>query len=585
MTGTMISNGKLSLSLRRPTLNFRVRLLALLFPLLLAPGCAQVSAPDGRTVDVPTVTPPVERYRGLNEHRDAVTRVRLGKDVLVPQALREDPLPEEEIGPFELRGETLASALQLILDDYDVSIAFESDAAMNQRITVANLRGKVGEVVDRVCELANLYCHHERNVLTVKDTETFVVDLPPLNFAASGALGTAAASYDQISTGLAAIVGTTPTVDTTTRVMIYTATQKAHHNAMRYFDRLRKNTALIIFETHIWEVNLSNENRTGIDWSGLFNNVGNFNIDITLPGGAPTGVATPISITPTYTGNSDITSEGVLEFISEHGTVKTVSQPQLTVLSGSSASLEVQQNENFVSGISRSTNATTGVDTVSTTTETVETGLLMTVTSAWDRSTVYGTLDIQLDELLNIDEFTPDVNTTIQLPKTTARNLQTQIRVRPGDAVLIAGLVTERDDYSASGPGFMKPLVQTARKAKTTNTELVFLLRPRVIAFIQGDEADTVPVIDAVQERLPGALERKEELPPATEDLTENVEALFRASGVEGAPVPEPVPSEPAIYKKSNALPLGISPEALAPVDLTGENQSPDKNAPEGGQP
>lgn len=578
MTGTVVSNAKQ---------NFVVRLAALALPLLMAAGCAPVSVPDGRTVDIPTVTPPTERFRGLNEQRDAVTRVKLGKDILVPQALREDPLPEEEIGPFELRGETLASALQLILDDYDVSIAFESDAAMTQRITVANLRGKVGDVVDRVCELANLYCRYEKNVLTVKDTETFVVDLPPLNFAATGAQGTTAASYEQISGGLTAIIGSTPTVDTTTRVMIYTATQKAHRNATRYFDRLRKNTALIIFETHIWEVNLDNENRTGIDWSGLFNNVGNFNLDIVLPGGAPTGVATPISITPTYTGSSDITSEAVLDFISEHGTVKTVSQPQLTVLSGSSASLEVQQNENFVSGISRSTNATTGVDTVSTTTETVETGLLMTVSSAWDRSTVYGTLDIQLDELLQIDEFTPDANTTIQLPKTTARNLQTQIRVRPGDAVLIAGLVTERDDYSGSGPGFMQPLVQTARAASTTNTELVFLLRPRVIAFEQGDDADTVPVVDATQERLPGARERGEPLPAATEDLTKDVESLFGDGDaeVEKAVEPEQKPEPEPAAKKSSPLPLGLSPEALAPVDLTGKDESADENPREGGQP
>jgi hypothetical protein len=264
---------------------------------------------------------------------------------------------------------------------------------------------------------------------------------------------------------------------------------------------------------------------------------------VQLPGGAPAGGANPISITPTYTAGGDITSEAVLDFISEHGTVKTVSQPQLTVLSGSSASLEVEQSENFVSGVARTPSTTPGVpDTVSTTTSTVNTGLSMSVASAWDQSTVYGTIGIQLDELIDIDEFTPDANTTIQLPQTTSRTLNTQIRVRPGDAVLIAGLVTERDDYSGSGPGFLQPLLQTARSAATRNTELVFLLRPRVIAFVAGDEDDTVPVVEAPRE--------KRHEPFKAEDITEDIGAIFGNSKADA----------PAAR-----LPMGISADDLTP--------------------
>ena len=61
----------------------------------------------------------------------------------------------------------------------------------------------------------------------------------------------------------------------------------------------------------------------------------------------------PISITPTYTGSSVFSPRAVLDFISTQGTVKTVSQPQLAVLSGSNASLQIQQAEN-VGGKSKS---------------------------------------------------------------------------------------------------------------------------------------------------------------------------------------------------------------------------------------
>ncbi len=550
-------------------------------PLMLATACAQVNVPDPRTTDVPTVTPPLDRYKGVNERRDAVTRIKLGRDVLVPHVADQDPLPSDEIGPYELRGETLASALQLILDDYDVSLAFETDAALTTRITVANLRGPVSKVVNRVCELANLYCRHEDGVVTVKEVETFVVDLPPLSSSSSGGSSSSSDSsdtssssssssssgssdsgggYDDIVSGLEAIIGGTATVDPTTRVMIYTASQRANKYAKQYFERLRKNTALIVYETHIWEVTLNNSNRTGIDWTSLINNIGNIDLDISIPGGAPavTGGATPISITPTYDGSADVTAEMVLEFISEQGTVKTVSQPQLTVLSGSSASLAVEQSQNFVSGITRTPSTTAGVpDSVSLTTDTVQTGLSMDVTSSWDQSTVYGNITINLEELLDIDVFQPDANSTIQLPQTSSRNISTQIRVRPGDAVLIAGVVTERDDVSGSGPGLLKPFLNTARAASVRNTELIFLLRPRVIVFDMGGDADTVGIVDAPRAVNPPADASSKAIPmkaapaapePAamSDDDAADVGRIFNSPvSQEPVPAPEPVALTP----------------------------------------
>ncbi len=450
--------------------------LAALAVLPLFASCADLDAPGARTPDIPPAVRPLDRTKAMNEGRDAVVRVPLGKDVLVPEAMGSDPLPDAYVGPFELRGETLASALQMILDDYDISLAFENDTAMTQRITVANLRGNLGDVVDQACSLAGLYCSYRNGQLTVKATENFIVDLPPIGNSDA---------FSQIAAGINVFLDSEATVDTTTRVMIYSATQQQQQYIKRYFERLRKTTALIVFETHIWEVTLSNENRTGINWEAALTGLGNFDFELgAAEGGIPTGTASPITITPTWTGSSHLSSEMVFEFISEQGAVKTVSQPQLAVLSGTTAELTVQQAENFVSELSRTEGTGGDPDTVSTTTNTVQTGLEMSITSAWDQSTVYGTLDISLDELIGIDEFEPDANSKIQLPRTTNRSIRTQIRVRPGDTILIAGLVTEKDNYDASGPGLKKPILDTSRKTSTQNTELVFLLRPRVVAFV-----------------------------------------------------------------------------------------------------
>ena len=520
--------------------------------LFFVTACAPVDVGDGRTVSVPAIAPPLDRYESLNEKRDPVTRVRLGRDVLMPLPLKEDMMPDDRVGPYELRGETLASALQLILDEYDVSLAFETDEGLKRRITISNLHGKLKDVVNRVCSLADLYCHFEQGTLTIKDTETFIVDLPPIGGTSSDSSesdsdsdsSTTNEAYTQIATGLAAIIGTTPTVDNSTRVMIYTATQRSNKYAKQYFERLRKNTALIIFETHIWEVTLNNSNRTGIKWDAMFDKVvgGKFNLGVSFPGGAPvgTGQAQAIAITAGAGANAD--TETVLSFISERGAVKTISQPQITVLSGSTASFNIEQKQNYLSGVTQTPCSPQPCeDTFAMTTDFVTTGLSMKVTSAWDQATVYGNLNISLNELLGIDTFSPDGgDSSIQLPKTTTRSLQTEIRVRPGDSILIGGLVSERDNFEDSGPGFMKPLFTTARDVSKVNTELVFLLRPRVVVFVMGDDDDTVPIVDAPKDG--------------------DVKKLKSVTDV-------PIKREKADYP--TVLPTGISPEALAPQTLT----------------
>jgi hypothetical protein len=104
-------------------------------------SCAPMSAPDPRTINIPSPTPPEERRKAINEAADSITVVPLGKDVLVPNMDEGDPLPDKIVGPFELRGENLAGALQLVLADYDIPLAFESDKGMAVGVTVSNLKG------------------------------------------------------------------------------------------------------------------------------------------------------------------------------------------------------------------------------------------------------------------------------------------------------------------------------------------------------------------------------------------------------------------------------------------------------------
>ena len=442
----------------------------------LLSGCADAIGPDSRNANVPAPKLANERQSAVNENGEPVIYLPLGEDVLLPQAAPSEPMPDTIVGPFELRGETLAGALQLIMDGVDIPVAFESSSSLTETITVTNLKGPVSKVVNDVCSLANMYCAYQNGVLVVKDREIFSVTIPPIVASAD-----VAALLTNVSAAVGAITGEAPISDPSTRTIVYRASQRTAEMATRYFQRLRSNTAMIIYETYIWEVSLEAGNTTGIKWS-LFDQVGRFKFGVNLVGTTNANLGTPVSIGLPTKGNINFSTSDVLQFISSYGAVKTISQPQISVLSGSSAKLRIADKQNYLASFSRTT-TDGGTSTISTTTGSVDSGFTLNIGSNWDSSTVYGNINILLQEVQSIDTFDENPDAIVQLPQTTERELSTSVRVRPGDMLLIAGLVRESDRLSREGPGLMEPLIPTSRSTITANTELVFLLRPRVVVF------------------------------------------------------------------------------------------------------
>ncbi len=435
-------------------------------------SCAPVDVPAARNLSVPSPALAAGRQASVNERPDSVIYLPLGSDVLVPKSSQVGGgLPNSIVGPFELRSETVAGALQLILADYEIPMAFETDAGFERTVTVTNLRGELSDVVGKICGLADLYCYYDGGLLTVKETQTFTVTIPPI--------GGDSDVLASIASGVKAITGSTPITESATRTIIYEATNRTSDLVERYFQRVRASTALIIFEVYIWEVSLNNGNSAGIDWQGI-GKLGRFASGIDISGSTGAGF-NPISIGLPTMGGVSFGSDDVFKFISEYGAVKTISQPQITVLSGAEATLRAADTINYVSALTR-TITTNGQTAVSTEVATVDTGFTLKIASNWDNATVYGAIDINLDEFKGFKSFDAD-GTTLQLPETTERELSTQIRIRPGDSVLIAGLVRESDEFDKSGAGFDSPFLPMSRTITTSNTELVFLLKPRVIVY------------------------------------------------------------------------------------------------------
>ncbi len=572
-----------------------VTLAASLSFMLLA--CADASVPGARNLSIPNPNQAQQRKPAINERPDSVMYLPLGKDVLVPEVSADDPLPNVEVGPFELRSETLAGALQLILADYEVPLAFETDEGLNRRITVANLGGPLHKVVKSVCSLADLYCSFENGILIVKAKQTFTVKIPPISQDTS--------FMQNVAAGLQAITAESPVLDQSTRTIVYRATQRTAEMAERYFQRMRTSTAMIVFETYIWEVSLNAGNSAGIQWS-MLDTFGKFASNIDIAGAVGANFTDPISIglpTTQGAGGGEFSPNDLIEFLSTFGAVKTISQPQITVLSGSEAKLRAADTQNYVAEVAETIED--GLSRTSVNTSSIDTGFTLTIKSAWDNATVYADIEIVLTDVSEIEDFDfqsgDGGSTTVQLPRSTERELKTQVRVRPGDSVLIAGLVRESDQYDKSGIGFMNPVIPTSRTAVTNNLELVFLLRPRVIVYTSPSESEyfaavrgsaapkasaeeappepavSEPVAYApapVSEALPADIDAAEEEMAAEEDVSSSAEAppefldpVAAAAYEADATGPEAVATEPLdAVPTGEPLPLGtLSPDLLDP--------------------
>ena len=548
----------------------------------LLTSCADAEGPKARDVNIPAPTNADTRRTAINERPDPVMYLPLGEDVLLPEAESGDPLPSKVVGPFELRNESLAGALQLVMEGTDIPVAFETSRGLDNTITVTNLKGPINEVVQQICGLADLYCAYQRGVLSVKDTQIFTVSIPPI--AAADQVGQL---LTNVSGAIAEITGSTPIVDESTRTIVYRATERTSEVASRYFQRLRQNTALIVFETYIWEVSLNAGNSTGIDWE-YFSNIGKYNFGLSLDGSTSPDFGTPISIGLPTTGAVDLATGDVLQFISNYGAVKTISQPQLTVLAGSSARLRIADTTNYLASVARTT-TDGGTSTTSTTTDSVDSGFTLEIGSNWDNATVYGNINILLQEVRAIDEIEAGPDQTVQLPATSERELQTQVRVRPGDSLLIAGLVRERDNLDSSGPGINEPIIPTSRTAQTDNVELVFLLKPRVIVFtsatdpvrkvVKAEAAPQAPVetddqipVGAKEVELPATPVPAKEVEKVEKAVSQKEEKVFvQAPVVQSQPAPEILaPSAPP------PAPVEETMEMSAPVPLLKQDEMAD---------
>ncbi|MFH7320111.1 type II secretion system protein GspD [Desulfurivibrio sp. D14AmB] len=238
----------------------------------------------------------------------------------------------------------------------------------------------------------------------------------------------------------------------------------------------------VTIEAKIIEVALGDEHKTGIDWSGVLS--GKFlNFEIFGPNGIiyPWDAAGS-GVTQTTIGPNPF--QLLMDAIEEQGQSNVLANPRISVLNGQPAMITVGETFSYIAEVT--TTVTDGVATQSVTTETVMSGLGLAVLPVLtgDNEIVLNLTPIT-SNISNIDERS-FAGLTVQLPTISIRELNTIVRIKSGDTLMIGGLIDNQDRVDSTRVPVLGSIPFLGRLFRhdakgVQKKELVILLQPRII--------------------------------------------------------------------------------------------------------
>ena len=495
------------------------------FALLFSIGaCAGSDIPlakttTGRNPTVAEAPNANETVRGDND--PPIVTLDLSSSLHEHRLSGSEDLPGNLIIPTtNLNAVPVTTALQAVLSGTDVSLSWNTGTFGTRLVTVMNLSGPLPKVVEKICAAAKVFCDYRHGSLELSEKETFIVSLPPVargisstNISTKGASasGGSSGSSSTSSTGagnsmvdaINQLIGNDykAQIDDQGGNIVYTTNVEGEDRVSQYLAQLRTGRPLVVLQMYIWEVTLTRENSQGINWSQLNVNNGDPSIMTNLASNLNTAATTAGSVSLGAVTSGIISASAVASFLATKGQVQTISNPQITFVSGTSAELKVGGTQRYISQVgtltntanvsgtnaSSNSNANSSTNTVST--DSIDTGLNISVAGSYENDVVFANLEVSLRNLVSLNP-TSSGGGTIDLPQTTDEKMATVLRVRPGDSLVLAGLVSSAD--TASHQGF--PVGDDASlplfgDVQRNNHELVIIVKPSIVLF--SDKAAT----------------------------------------------------------------------------------------------
>ena len=486
--------------------------------LVFLSGC-QTWTRDARPANLPSSA---ERLRTTTDYVEAPELelpVESASDVdfLLRRADTSDPLPDIRLRNVSVTESGLYDAMNLIAASANLSLSIEGGARALERYgatAVFRLSGTLTDVIEQMSEGMGFFYSVRNRMLIITPEQQFILQTPP------------ALTEDNLA-GFAnnlQVLGARDTyLDRLNSTVAFRANRIALRSIEQYVRQLRAARSMLIYEVQVYQVDLTDDSKSGINWNRLGWTEDNLPSRLVSggdgggTGGGSTGgggsgppgsdVFSPLgseNAAATLTSDSGYGLSAVisgkvfngailLNFLRSQGTVRVVSQPRIGLMSGTRGSLQVGQNTSYVAKVG--TNIGNNLNQVTVETERLTTGFELTLFGSESDGVIYTDINLSISELLRFNNFQA-LGTNLTLPQTADRKVRNQVAARPGDVILLGGISIGRDNADVTNA------IGGNNKETTLNrSELVIAVRPKVVRFVKRPLGSTaaaavsVPVV------------------------------------------------------------------------------------------
>ncbi len=264
-----------------------------------------------------------------------------------------------------------------------------------------------------------------------------------------------------------------PIIDKLSGIVTVTGTKAQIDKIAKYINDINERLHKEVFvDVKIYSVTLSKSSQTGINWS-------NFSLSMDT-GNSPTR---GVSIGTTILSASRFHLSGLLNFLAGYGQVNSISNPKITTLNNQKAIITVGETINY--SYKTTSTDTNGNIITSDNLGSQFVGMLLDITpQISDKNIIMMRINPSLSSFKNEGQL-QDPTRTLP-PDTIDKKLNTIVRVKDGDTIILGGLITDDKSLQVNGVPILKdiPIIKylfSSKSKLSQRKELVFVITPHII--------------------------------------------------------------------------------------------------------
>lgn len=425
--------------------------------LLIAVACAPM---DTTPVTQLPETGSVQAAGGSHVHataRAAVVTQSVSKPrVRELSSVRNEPLPSVLVGPFAASDMSLAEVLDAVSYDSGVAFAIGDSLAGKTLSLIDPSKQQLSVAVSRIAAAGDLFWSHENGVLKFDDSRSYAIDVPAI-----------AGVADQLKSAIAGVGAKDIVTSSATGGLVFSASPSVARRVNGVVAEWSNNRSMIYYDAYIFEVARGQSGTAGIGIETLKQKLSSI---------ASTQISEEGNGFTVTSAQADLALDMLLSEINRSRSSRVLSQPTLAVVSGGSAEIDVGSKQQYISSVSTTTQDSSSTNDVQV--SSVSSGLRLKVSGEHSGGIISTELQIDLSTLLGFEEFDTG-SASLKLPSTAQRTVTQTLMSRPGDTLVLAGVMTQSVNANASGAGSRS----TQRSSATSVDELIIVLRPRLVEF------------------------------------------------------------------------------------------------------